>query len=546
MDTQRLIVFIVFSFSLLMLWENWQKEHEPKPAVVASQQASSAAADLPVASKAAQPGEMPKTADVLQKGKRIQVKTDVFNIEIDTVGGDLRRVELIQHEDIEHTKKNLVLLHDGKDETYIAQSGFLGGVLPTHKSVFTSPAASYTMQPGDNKLDVKLTWQGNGVSVDKIYTFTRGSYLISERQVVHNASAAPLNADAYYQLVRDGNAPEMESHFMGSRTFTGIGAYTDKNKYEKTTFKQLAEDKANIPPAATDGWIAMVQHYFVSAWLPEGNTKREFFAHKIGNGLYSAGLITPIGMVAPGATASQEMRLYVGPQEQNVLKKLAPGLDLVVDYGWLKIFAEPIFWVLSLIHSLVGNWGVAIILLTVLIKGLFYPLSASSYRSMAGMRVLGPKMQKLKEQYGDDKQRLHEAMMEMYKTEKINPLGGCLPILVQIPVFIALYYTLLGAVELRNAPFFAWITDLSVPDPYYVLPVIMGITMILQTRMNPTPPDPIQAKVMMIMPVAFSVFFFFFPAGLVLYWLVNNVVSIAQQWSINRSIEKAKLASSKH
>jgi YidC/Oxa1 family membrane protein insertase len=304
----------------------------------------------------------------------------------------------------------------------------------------------------------------------------------------------------------------------------------------------MDKGKADYPKHAKDGWIAFVQHYFVGAWLPSGDVAREFYTRPLGNGLYTAGLIVPAATIAPGEIGSVDMRLYAGPQDQEMLATLSPGLELTVDYGWLTVIAAPLFWVLSAIQKWVGNWGVAIILLTVLIKLIFYPLSAASYRSMAKMRVLAPKLQKLKEQYGDDRQRMQQAMIEMYKTEKINPLGGCLPILVQIPVFIALYWVLLASVELRNAPFMLWITDLSAIDPYYILPVLMGATMIIQTRLNPVPPDPVQAKVMKIMPVVFSVFFFFFPAGLVLYWLVNNILSIAQQWQITRAIERSKSA----
>jgi YidC/Oxa1 family membrane protein insertase len=324
-------------------------------------------------------------------------------------------------------------------------------------------------------------------------------------------------------------------------TFTGVGVYTEKEKFHKITFSDIEKGKASYPKTSEDGWIAMLQHYFLGAWLPKNGTPREFYARRVDN-LTAAGVIVPAPKVEPGATATVSVPLYAGPQEQDKLAKLAPGLDLSVDYGWLTIIAVPLFWLLSWFYQWVGNWGVAIIILTVIIKLLFYPLSEASYRSMAKMRVLAPKLQRLKEQYGEDRQRMQQAMMEMYKTEKINPLGGCLPIVVQIPVFIALYWVLLASVELRHAPFMLWINDLSRPDPWFILPLLMGSTMIIQTRLNPVPPDPIQAKVMKIMPVAFSVFFFFFPAGLVLYWLVNNVLSIAQQWNINRVLERSNLA----
>jgi YidC/Oxa1 family membrane protein insertase len=288
-----------------------------------------------------------------------------------------------------------------------------------------------------------------------------------------------------------------------------------------------------------------VQHYFVSAWIPEQGTPREYFTKQIGENLYSMGLVSALGKLSPGGSLSVTAHYYVGPQDQKHLKAVAPGLEYTVDYGWLTIIAAPLFWVLSAIQKLVHNWGIAIILLTVLIKLGFYPLSAASYRSMAQMRELAPRLQRMKEQFGDDRQKLHQAMMDLYKTEKINPMGGCLPILIQIPVFIALYWVLLGSVEMRHAPFFLWIQDLSATDPYYVLPILMGLTMIIQTSLNPVPPDPVQAKVMKIMPIVFSVFFFFFPAGLVLYWLVNNVLSIAQQWHINRTIGQARKSPAK-
>jgi YidC/Oxa1 family membrane protein insertase len=324
-------------------------------------------------------------------------------------------------------------------------------------------------------------------------------------------------------------------------TYTGAAVYTEKEKFQKVAFGDMDKGKMPYPKNSNDGWVAMLQHYFLSAWLPKNGTPREFYTRKLDGGLYAAGVILPAGTIEPGKSTTVAVPLYAGPQEPNKLAKLAPGLELTVEYGWLTILAVPLFWVRSWFHRWVGNWGVAIILLTVVIKLLFYPLSEASYRSMAKMRVLAPKLQKLKDQYANDRQRLQQAMMELYKTEKINPLGGCLPIVVQIPVFIALYWVLLASVELRHAPFALWIVDLSAPDPWYVLPVLMGATMIIQTRLNPEPPDPVQAKVMKIMPIAFSVFFFFFPAGLVLYWLVNNVLSIAQQWNINRVLGRANV-----
>jgi len=331
-------------------------------------------------------------------------------------------------------------------------------------------------------------------------------------------------------------APEGETKMVS--TFTGPAVYTDADKYQKVNFEDIGKDKAKFAKTADDGWLAMVQHYFVSAFVPKEKTPREYYMRKVeGSNIYQSGVIVPVGEIAPGAKGETSISLYAGPQEQAALKEVALGLDLVVDYGWLTVVAAPIFWALQAIYKLVGNWGWAIVVLTIIIKAIFFPLSAASYKSMAKMRVLTPRLMQLKERYADDKQRLNQEMMKMYQTEKVNPLGGCLPILVQIPVFIALYWVLLGAVEMRGAPWILWIKDLAAPDPYYILPVIMIVSMIIQTKLNPTPPDPIQAKMMMAMPFIFGVMFLWFPAGLVLYWVVNNILSIAQQWQITRMIE---------
>ncbi|MFA7240179.1 MAG: membrane protein insertase YidC [Sulfuricellaceae bacterium] len=542
MDNQRLIFFIIFSFSILLLWDAWQKEHYPAQPVQQTKAASptvGAATPQPSAVVPAGAGAIAENkVETLQSGSRIKVQTDVFLAEIDTAGGDLRHLELLKHHDTDDRSKNLTLYEDKGLRTYIAQSGLIGHGLPNHKSTYTANAAAYKIAENENQVQVKLNWSDpNGLSVEKTYTFHKNSYLIEVGYEITNNSQTRLNPHAYYQILRDGKPPLGDPKFI--TTYTGPAVYTDKEKFQKIDFSDIDKGKEKYLKQADDGWIAMLQHYFFSAWLPQGNQPREFYTKKIGE-LYAAGLIVPVAAIEPGAKLSTKMSLYAGPQEQDNINKLAPGLDLVVDYGMLTIIATPIFWVVQLINKSVQNWGISIILLTVLIKLAFYPLSAKSYHSMAAMRVVAPKLQKLKDQYGDDRQRLHQAMMELYKTEKINPLGGCLPIVVQMPVFIALYWVLLYSVEMRQAPFMGWIQDLSAPDPYYVLPIIMGITMIIQTKLNPTPTDPIQAKVMMIMPVAFSVFFFFFPAGLVLYWLVNNILSIAQQWQINRSVERAK------
>ena len=546
MESQRLILFFVFSFSLFMLFDAWQRDQQPAPVHQAPAVAAQKDASVPpLPSDKLVPANPPRAqpgAEVAPaKGAAINVETDVLRAEISTAGGDLRRLELKQHRDVEDKNKNFVLFEQRPDHVYVAQSGLLGENLPTHRTEYAAAATEYKLADGNNVLEVRLEApSSNGAKVAKVYLFQRGSYSIDVSFEIQNRGSVPLQPYAYFQLLRDGKAPAGDSAMLP--TFTGVGVYTDKDKFQKVDFSEIEKGKAPQSKKSEDGWIAMLQHYFLAAWLPKNGTPREFYTRKVDNNLYAAGVIVPAPEVQPGGTATIAVPLYTGPQEQDKLSKLAPGLDLSVDYGWLTIIAVPLFWLLSWFYQWVGNWGVAIILLTVVIKLIFYPLSEASYRSMARMRVLAPKLQRLKEQYGDDKQRMQQAMMELYKTEKINPLGGCLPIVVQIPVFIALYWVLLASVELRHAPFMLWIHDLSRPDPWFILPVLMGATMIIQTRLNPEPPDPVQAKVMKIMPIAFSVFFFFFPAGLVLYWLVNNILSIAQQWNINRVLERANLA----
>jgi YidC/Oxa1 family membrane protein insertase len=415
--------------------------------------------------------------------------------------------------------------------------------LPTHKTPYQAEQRSYVLPDGKDSLEVRLKARdANGAEVVKRYLFKRGSYVIDVAYDITNKTDHPLAPFAYFQFLRDSNSPSEQaaqtSAFAGVTTFTGPAVYTEESKFHKVDFKDIDKGKQSHPKKATDGWIGIIQHYFVSAWLPKQGTEREYFTSKVGDNLYTAGVVTPVGQIAPGATASVDVPVYIGPQETETLEKVAPGLKLAVDYGWLYVLAAPLFWFLKWIHGIVGNWGWAIIILTVIIKLVFYPLNAKAGRSMAQMKVLAPKMEKLKEMYGDDRQKLNQAMMELYRTEKINPLGGCLPIVVQIPVFIALYWVLLASIELRHAPWLGWIHDLSAPDPYFILPVIYAISMFVQTRLNPQPADPVQARVMMIMPIMFSVFFLFFPAGLVLYWVVQNLLSILQQWHINRTLER--------
>ncbi len=536
MDTQRLILFLVFSFSLLFLWQEWQKEHRP---VVPAAPPSPLSAPAPSAPATAPGASVVPAVNAPQSGQRVHVRTDTMAAEIDTLGGDLVYLELLQHRDTLDGSKNLVLL--GPEHRYSAQSGLTGG-LPFHRTLFTTAELETSLASGKDHLEVRLEASApGGVKVTKILTFHRASYQIDMTEEIRNGTASPLSTFAYFQLTRDGKAPAGDPRM--AQTYTGAALYTEQDKFQKLPFSDI--DKGKLPSKkSSDGWIAIVQHYFVAALLPPDKVQRDFYASRLAEEFYSVGVKIPVGPIAPGAAESVAVALYAGPQYQDNLDAVAPGLQLVVDYGNFKMISEPLFWVLKFFHGWMGNWGLAIILLTVVIKLIFFPLSAASYRSMAKMKLVTPRLMKLREQYADDKAKMNQAMMDLYKTEKINPLGGCLPILVQIPVFIALYWVLFESVELRNAPFYLWIKDLSAPDPWYVLPTLMMASMLVQTKMNPTPPDPVQAKVMMIMPFAFGVMFYFFPSGLVLYWFVNNILSILQQWQITRMIGGEKTAAS--
>jgi YidC/Oxa1 family membrane protein insertase len=545
MDSQRLILFFVFSFSVFMLLDAWQRDQQPsRPA---ASEAAKAEKAVPPSAQPPVPGEkLTATQGVVpqqsgrgapEMGVTIRVETDLLIAHLSSQGGDLVRLQFKSHRDTHDRSKDFVLFETGAERTYVAQAGLIGDGLPNHRTLYTATGDNFQLAAGEEQLEVRLAAPAaEGVQVTKVYRFRRGSYLIDVSFEIANAGAAAIQPYAYFQLVRDDKPLAGGSAMVP--TFTGVALYTDKDKFQKLAFSDIEKGKAQHTKNSEDGWIAILQHYFFSAWLPRSGMPREFYTRRLEDGLYSAGVIVPVGAVATGASATLTVPLYAGPEEQEKLAAIAPGLDLTIDYGWLTVIAVPLFWVLAWLNQWVGNWGVAIILLTVIIKLLFYPLSAASYRSMAKMRVLAPKLQKLKDQFGEDRQRMQQAMMELYKTEKINPLGGCMPIVVQIPVFIALYWVLLASVELRHAPFMLWIDDLAAPDPWFILPILMAVTMFVQTWLNPAPPDPVQAKVMKIMPIVFSVFFFFFPAGLVLYWLVNNVLSIAQQWQITRTLER--------
>ena len=550
MDVKRLILFVVMSFSILFFWNSWQEKNRPVEQVTKTEAANEVKAT-------------PASIDVesqfrLQTDKRISVQTDLFKAEIDTMGGDLRKLELTQHRAADSDTNNFILLNDtAAPSVYVVQSGIALGKLATHKEVFTSAANDYQMAADQNELMVALEWTSpEGVKLTKTYTFVRGSYEVNVNQVVSNGSAAAIDPLVYYQIVHDSESNQGTKMMP---TFTGGAYFTDADKYKKVKFTEMAKEP--LSKLAKDGWVGLVQHYFVGAWIPQTKEAQEFYTKDLGNKIYAIGTKYSTASVAPGASKDLSAKLYVGPQTHSELIKAAPGLEYTVDYGWLSFIASPLFMILSLIQGFVGNWGYSIILLTILIKLAFYPLSASGYRNMAQMRELAPRLQSMKEKFGDDRQKMQQAMMELYKKEKINPMGGCLPILVQIPVFISLYWMLLASVEMRHAPFILWVQDLSAPDtlfghipnvvpllggmPIGLLPILMGVSMIVQTKLNPKPADPVQAKVMMIMPIAFSLFFFFFPAGLVLYWFVNNVLSIAQQARINHLIHKAALAKKK-
>ena len=547
----RTTLWLVLGISLVMLWDNWNvynggdsfffrspsseaSKHAPRKSKIVKSDSPEASAKSAIATTGV-PGDMAAKSAV------IRITTDVLVADIDTVGGVLKRLELLKHRDQVDPTKNTVIFDTDPPRTYLAQTGLIGSSYPNHKSTFVAQPGTRSLDGTNNEVQLVLEAEQNGVKLTKTFSFKRDDYVINLKQTVKNDTGAPIEPSLYLQLLRDGDKPQGESKLMS--TFTGPAVYTDADKFQKLDFEKIEKNKEEHANKADNGWIAMVQHYFVSALVLPPHTEREIFTRKVGTNLYAIGDIVPLGIIAPGATATLDARLYSGPQASHILEKIAPGLDLVKDYGWVTIIAKPIFWLMEYLHKMLGNWGWTIIVLTILIKVLFVPLSAASYRSMAKMKEFTPRMTEIRERYKDDKPLMNKYMMELYKTEKINPLGGCLPIVIQIPVFIALYWVLLASVEIRNAPWLGWITDLAQPDPYYILPIIMAGSMFIQQKMSPPPADPMQAKVMMFMPMVFSVMFFFFPSGLVLYWIVNNVLSIAQQWLVERTFSKAKTVS---
>jgi YidC/Oxa1 family membrane protein insertase len=554
MDNQRLFLFVGLSFVMLLLWQAWMEDYGPVPPAEAPVVATGQLADTPAGTPAgiqadtsdlpstpadmvARDSVLPETA-LLETAQYIDVETDLFHIRIDTTGGDLRQADLLAYPaTMEPDSPPFRLLNDSLPNLFVVQSGLRAsvGTEPTHHVVYTPEQTSYRMAETDDELVVPMVWRSpEGVEVIKRYVFHRGSYAIDLQHEVHNHSGADWHGRQYRQLQRTQVAETGQSTFI--YTYMGGVIYSPEEKYEKIKFDDMVEE--HLDRTITDGWAAMLQHYFLGALIPASGETDRYYTNTLSNARYVIGMIAPNRVVADGSSELFETRLFIGPKLQDEMKEVAPGLELTVDYGLLTVLAQPVFWLLKTIHKLVGNWGWSIIFVTMLIKLAFYKLSETSYKSMANMRKLAPRMKTLKERYGDDRQKLNQAMMEMYKKEKINPLGGCLPIVVQIPVFISLYWVLLESVELRQAPFMLWITDMSSPDPYYILPLLMGVTMLIQQKLNPAPMDPIQAKVMMVLPVVFTVFFAFFPSGLVLYWVVNNTLSIAQQWVITRRVER--------
>jgi YidC/Oxa1 family membrane protein insertase len=568
-DIRRTMLWVVFSMSLVFLWDAWQK-HTGQPSMFsppvaktapsAPPNSGAASGALPTATAtggtpASVAGAVPSQNANATVTAKTEVSTDVVKATFDARGGDLVRLELLKQVDQNDRSKNVVLFEQSAQRSYSAQTGLIptagGASLPNHLTVMNWIPGERELAPGKDELQVKFeSPEIGGVKLVKTFTFKRSDYVVDVRHEVINTSSEPVNPQLYLQLVRDGNPPLGESSLYF--TFTGPAFYTAETKFNKIDFKSIEKRKADEKPShvtsADNGWVAMVQHYFASAWLldpvatkgatptPSSTVPREFFTRKVDTNLYAAGMLVPLGSLAAGQTKTIDARLFVGPQEENKLSALAPGLELVKDYGWFTLLAKPLFWLLTQLHNIIGNWGWAIVALVVLLKIAFYWLNASAYRSMAKMKAVGPRITEMRERLKDKPQEMQQEMMRIYREEKINPLGGCLPIVAQMPFFIALYWVLLSSVEMRNAPWIGWITDLSAIDPYYILPLLMTGTSLLQTWLNPTPPDPMQAKMMWIMPLLFSVMFFFFPAGLVLYWLTNNILSITQQYLINKQL----------
>jgi len=547
-DIRRTILWVIFGFSLVLLWDQWQvyngrpatffpqapKKVATAPALPGSSSVPTASGTTPQTTAATGTAALPVTpaSAPAAASEKITVTTDVMRLTFDTEGGSLIRTELLK-EPADDRQGDFVLLNETPGHTYVAESGLIGGDFPNHKTVMTF-SGDKQLKDGQDQMTVRFeSPEKNGVKLIKTYVLKRGSYEIPVRHEVVNSGAQPVSPQLYVQIVRDGSKLSSGSSFYS--TFTGPAVYTQEQKFQKVDFTDIDKNKVDIQKESTTGYVAMVQHYFASAWILPDGTKRELFVRKVPDtNNYAVGMITPVSSVAPGNNKVVDARFFAGPEDERMLEKIEPGLELVKDYGRVTIIAKPLYWLLSNIHSFLGNWGWSIMALVLLIKIAFFWLQAKGYESMAKMKAINPKVMAMRERYKDDPQKMQQEMMRIYKEEKVNPMGGCFPIMIQIPVFIALYWVLLASVEMRGAPWIGWIHDLSSKDPYYILPVIMTLSTLFQTALNPAPPDPVQAKMMWIMPLAFSVMFFYFPAGLVLYWVTNNVLSIAQQWLINK------------
>uniref|UniRef100_UPI004048406F membrane protein insertase YidC n=1 Tax=Polynucleobacter sp. TaxID=2029855 RepID=UPI004048406F len=557
MDIRKTLLWAIFTISAILLFDAWQQHNgqgsffskpnvEAQQAITTKDLATTSAPknDLPKAAVAAPaPASAPTLFVPNKTGEIITLKNDVITLEIDTLGGVISKAQLTKH--LEEDKSGVLIFERSKARQYYARSGLVsasGVELPNHTQIFSVSKNSV----GNS---VTLVAEKNGVRLEKMLTLENGSYVVEAKHTIKNLNNSAVDLTLYAELVRDNGKLE-ESMFYA--TFTGPALYTDAEKFQKIDFSDIEKNKAKLPGTQqkdSPTWIAIVQHYFASAWIPSNSFQKDLYVDRLENNQFRIGVKSKLETLGAGQEKTDTLKLFVGPQEEQVLEKIAPGLELVKDYGWFTILAKPIFWLLEKIHALVNNWGWSIIFLTMLIKLAFFPLSAASYKSMARMKLVQPKVLELKERHKGEPQKLNQAMMEMYRKEKINPLGGCFPVLIQIPVFIALYWVLLSSVEMRGAPWLGWIQDLSKPDtlfgvwfgaPIGLLPILMAVSMFIQTKLNPTPPDPLQAKLMMFMPLAFSVMFFFFPSGLVLYWVVNNILSIAQQWQINKIYGEAK------
>ena len=555
-DIRRTILWVIFGFSLVMLWDQWQVHNGNRPTFFPSTNppAVSAAPDRP--SAIPNPASVNALTSLPQDGapavanqasEVIEVQTEVLKLNFDTLGASLTRAELLKHKDVHRPGSNEVLMDNTKERVYLAQTGLVGAPTgtnwPTHKTpmrLMTSP----NFKEGEDNLVLRFESEViGGVKLIKRYTVNKNSYLLLVDHEIVNQSGQTISPQVYVQLVRDGNKPEGESAFYS--TFTGPAVYTNAKKYQKIEFSDIEKNKADFEKKSDVGYVAMVQHYFASAWLMGDAQPRDLYARKIDNNLYSVGMVAPLADQANLSKQTHQVKLFVGPQEEKTLENIYPGLELVKDYGFLTILSKPLYWLLYELNKYLANWGWSIVALVVLLKLAFYWLNSQAYRSMGKMKAINPKIMEMRERLKDNPQQMQTEMMKIYREEKVNPLGGCLPIAVQIPFFIALYWVLLSSVEMRNAPWVGWIHDLAAPDtafgvwfgvPIGLLPILMTLTSLVQTWLNPTPPDPIQAKMMWIMPLAFSVMFFFFPSGLVLYWLSNNILSIAQQWMINKQL----------